>query len=63
LHRPLRHSPNNPEAADPTEEVTWGDQSWDEMMIGFFNLVFDANLPVDKLFVKKPKAEIGGSQK
>ena len=54
------NSPNNPEAADPTKEVTWGDQSWDEMMIGFFNLVFDASLPVDKLFVKKPKAEIAG---
>ena len=54
------NSPNNPDNADPTKEVTWGDQSWDEMMIGFFNLVFDANLPVDKLFVKKPKAEIAG---
>ena len=40
--------------------MIWGDQSWDEMMIGFFNLVFDANLPVDRLFVKKPKAEIAG---
>jgi type 1 glutamine amidotransferase len=30
------------------------------MMVGFFNLVFDAGLPVDKLFVKKPKAEIAG---
>ena len=54
------NSPNNPENADPTKEVTWGDQSWDEMMIGFFNLAFDASLPVDKLFVKKPKAEIAG---
>jgi hypothetical protein len=25
-----------------------------------FNLVFDADLPVDTLFVKKPKAEIAG---
>ena len=31
------------------------------MMIGFFNLVFDARLPVDQLFVKKPKAEIAGA--
>ena len=36
--------------------MTWGDQSWDEMMIGLFNLEFDAGLPVDRLFVKKPKA-------
>ena len=27
-------NPNNP---DPTRTVTWGEQSWDEMMIGFFN--------------------------
>jgi thiol-disulfide isomerase/thioredoxin len=26
-------NPNNP---DPTKLVTWGEQSWDEMMIGFF---------------------------
>jgi hypothetical protein len=54
------NSPNNPEAADPTKEVTWDDQSWDEMMVGFFNLVFDADLPVDRLFVGKAKAEIAG---
>jgi len=54
------NSPDNKEAADPTKEVRWGDQSWDEMMIGFFNLVFDANAPIDTLFVKKPKAEIAG---
>jgi len=26
-------NPNNP---DPTQRVTWGEQTWDEMMIGFF---------------------------
>ncbi len=26
-------NPNNP---DPSQQVTWGQQSWDEMMIGFF---------------------------
>jgi hypothetical protein len=26
-------NPNNP---DPARKVTWGQQSWDEMMIGFF---------------------------
>lgn len=44
------NSPNNPDNADPTKEVSWGDQSWDEMMVGFFNLVFDANLPVKEIF-------------
>ena len=47
------NSPNNPDNADPTKEVTWGDQSWDEMMVGFMNLAFPANMPVEKLFAKK----------
>jgi hypothetical protein len=54
------NSPNNPENADPTKEVTWGEQTWDEMMVGFFNLVFDAKTPVESLFAdkKKNKADI-----
>lgn len=28
-----KENPNNP---DPTQRVIWGEQSWDEMMIGFF---------------------------
>jgi hypothetical protein len=30
------NSPNNKWNPDPTKEVRWGDQTWDEMMIGFF---------------------------
>lgn len=30
------HNPANP---DPTKTVRWGDQSWEEMMIGFFSTV------------------------
>ncbi|MBZ5590732.1 MAG: cytochrome c [Acidobacteriia bacterium] len=47
------NSPNNPDNADPTKEVVWGDQSWDEMMVGFFNLVFDAKMPAKELLVKQ----------
>jgi hypothetical protein len=47
------NSPNNPDNADPTKEVSWGDQSWDEMMVGFFNLVFDAKMPVKDIFEKR----------
>jgi type 1 glutamine amidotransferase len=43
------NSPNNPDNADPTKEVTWGDQSWDEMMVGFFNLEFPADMPVEQI--------------
>ncbi len=47
------NSANNPDNADPTKEVLWGEQSWDEMMVGFFNLVFDAKMPVRDLFVNQ----------
>ena len=54
------NSPNNPDNADPTKEVTWGDQSWDEMMVGFFNLVFDAGTPVKDIFAAPKVAKVGG---
>jgi len=44
------NSANNADNPDPTKDVIWGDQSWDEMMVGFFNLVFDARMPVKDLF-------------
>ena len=52
------NSANNPDNADPTKAITWGEQSWDEMMVGFFNLAFDANMPVENLFPKKNAATI-----
>jgi hypothetical protein len=51
------NSPNNPANPDPTKTVRWGDQSWDEMMIGFFEVAMapDKN-PVDLFKEKKPKS-------
>ena len=43
------NSANNRFNPDPKKEVGWGDQSWDEMMVGFFNLVFPANTPVESI--------------
>jgi len=37
------NSPNNRLNPDPTKEVRWGDQSWEEMMVGFF----DVAIPLD----------------
>ena len=37
------NSENNPANPDPTKRVRWGDQSWEEMMIGFFDVI-----PADK---------------
>jgi hypothetical protein len=38
------NSPNNPYNPDPTQTVRFGDQTWDEMMIGWF----DITIPADK---------------
>lgn len=32
------NSKDNPANPDPTKTVTWGDQTWDEMMIGYFDM-------------------------
>jgi hypothetical protein len=33
------NSPNNKFNPDPTKDVRWGDQTWEEMMIGFYGSV------------------------
>ena len=35
------NSPGNPNNPDPKKFVTWGEQSWDEMMIGFFEYYWE----------------------
>jgi hypothetical protein len=36
------NSPGNRFNPDPTKDVKWGDQTWEEMMIGFWGSVVDA---------------------
>jgi hypothetical protein len=50
------NSPSNPENPDPTKSVIWGQQSWDEMMVGFFNLKFDAAMSVQE--IKAPEGAV-----
>ena len=38
------NSADNPNNPDPKRAVTWGAQSWDEMMIGWIHFVFDREL-------------------
>ena len=49
------NSPNNPNNPDPTKLVKYGDQSWDEMMFGFFDVAFDANLPITSILPERKK--------
>ena len=44
------NSPNNKFNPDPTATVKWGEQSWDEMMAGFFDMRYDARLTLQDLF-------------
>jgi len=49
------NSANNPFNPDPKATVRWGEQSWEEMMIGFFDIAFDARLdPRSWMMGKKP---------
>jgi hypothetical protein len=46
------NSANNPYNPDPTAEVTWGEQSWEEMMIGFFDVAVDPGVDKRAFFVR-----------
>ncbi|HLJ46845.1 MAG TPA: hypothetical protein VKU01_12595 [Bryobacteraceae bacterium] len=54
------NSPNNKFNPDPTKEVRWGDQTFEEMMIGFFDVAFDANL--DPRLIRVRQAPKAGSE-
>ena len=43
------NSPNNPFNPDPTKEVRWGPQNWDEMSGPFVGLIFDVKTPPETL--------------
>jgi hypothetical protein len=48
------NSANNPNNPDPKAEVRYGDQSWEEMMFGFFTVAYDAKMvPADLTRAKK----------
>ena len=47
------NSPNNPNNPDPSAEVRFGEQSWEEMMIGFFDVAVDAGVDKKKFFERR----------
>jgi hypothetical protein len=44
-----RHNP------DPDSAVTWGDQTYNEMMVGFFDVAVPAGMDKERFFVRGPK--------
>ena len=47
------NSANNPRNPDPTAEVRFGEQSWEEMMIGFFDVAVDAGVDKASFFIRR----------
>jgi len=48
------NSANNKYNPDAKRAVPWGDQSWDEMHIGFVEVSFDARMNADKVLATSP---------
>ncbi|HVA16988.1 MAG TPA: thiol-disulfide isomerase, partial [Candidatus Dormibacteraeota bacterium] len=46
------NSRDNPHNPDPTVAVRWGDQTYDEMMVGFFDVAVPANVDKQEFFVR-----------
>lgn len=47
------NSANNPANPDPTKEVRFGEQSWEEMMIGFYDVVIPADMSIREFMTPK----------
>jgi hypothetical protein len=48
------NSKNNPHNPDPEATVTWGDQTYNEMMVGFFDVAIPAGMSKGQFFVRQP---------
>jgi hypothetical protein len=49
------NSANNKFNPDPTATVRWGDQTWEEMMVGFFRVSFDPGMNKADLMAPEPE--------
>ncbi|MGH9592441.1 MAG: thiol-disulfide isomerase, partial [Bryobacteraceae bacterium] len=49
------NSANNPRNPDPTVDVRYGFQSWEEMMVGFFDVAVDANIDKPTFFIRSSR--------
>jgi Copper type II ascorbate-dependent monooxygenase, C-terminal domain len=47
------NSKNNPHNPNPDATVTWGEQTWAEMMVGFFDVAVDPSIDKARFFVRK----------
>ena len=54
------NSANNPRNPDPTKEVRWGDQSWEEMLVAFVDVAIPADLDIMTLY--RPARPAAGAE-
>jgi len=50
----FNNSKSNPHNPDPDAAVRWGEQTYDEMMVGFFDVAVPAGTDKQKYFVREP---------
>lgn len=50
------NSPNNRYNPDPNKAIRWGDQTYDEMMVGFFDVAVPANVDKQQFFIRHTPA-------
>jgi len=49
------NSPNNKYNPDPTKEIYWGEQSWEEMITGFFDMTIPVGVDPSKVLPAPPR--------
>jgi hypothetical protein len=47
------NSPNNPSNPDASKEVKWGDQSWEEMLVGFYDVAVNPKITNKNMYSKQ----------
>jgi hypothetical protein len=47
------NSANNPANPDPSKEVKWGDQSWEEMLVGFYDVAVNPKITNKNIYSKQ----------
>ena len=52
------NSRNNPHNPDPDSAVTWGEQTWAEMMVGFFDVAVDPSVDKAQFFIRTGKGSL-----
>jgi hypothetical protein len=52
------NSKNNPHNPDPDSAVTWGEQAWAEMMVGFFDVAVDPQMDKPRFFIRTGKQPV-----